>query len=262
MLSSAAFAWGSEGHRIAADVANALLTDAARAELHALIGTEDLSQIATYLDDHREELEARTRGSSRWHYENREVCGRDAGVPQCPGNNCVTRQSERFIQVLKDRHAHAQQRAEAIRALVHLIADLHQPLHLVDNHDRGGNDVFVWLPREREPRRLHEVWDTQFVRWNANRRSDATYARALSEQFQSQRANWEQGNIARWADETYALGKHFAYEQLPGFGCSLRQSQTILLSPEYIRDARKIAAEQLAKAGMRIAHVLNTALRP
>jgi hypothetical protein len=260
-FSPAAVAWGDEGHRISAYIANALLTDAAREQLQVLIGTDDLSQIANYLDEQRAELEQHTPGSSRWHYENREVCGRDAGLAQCSRGQCVTRQIEHFMRVLKDDRATVQQRADAVRVLVHLIGDLHQPLHLADNHDRGGNDIFVRLPREREPRRLHEVWDTRFIQLNLNRRAPATYARLLLHDFSGQHAQWQQGDVQQWADETYRIGKRGAYQALPGFSCGAQDSHAIELTSSYIDAARKVSDEQLAKAGMRIAWVLNESLR-
>ena len=137
------YAWGNEGHRITGYIANSLLTDATRAQLRALVGTDDLAQIATWMDDEREALKQRLPDSSRWHYENRAVCDQASTVRPCPKGHCITQQIDRSTAVLANRGATVAQRADAVRILVHLLGDLHQPQHLVDDHDRGGNDVWV-----------------------------------------------------------------------------------------------------------------------
>jgi len=249
-------AWSGEGHRITGHIATALLNDAARRQLQQLLGNDDLAEIASVMDDEREQFERAHPGSSKWHYENREVCDSTAA---CPRGDCLTRQLEPFIRVLRDPHAQRAQRIEAVTVLVHLIGDLHQPLHLADNRDRGGNDTWVVLPREREPRRLHETWDYSFVRLNSNRRAPATYAHALLREMEPRIAGWQRGSIESWARETHALGKN-AYETLPGFRCSAMagaNQDAIRLSASYVQASRQVVAEQLAKAGARIAFTLN-----
>jgi hypothetical protein len=258
-----AYAWGDEGHRITGYVANALLSDTTRQRLRALVGTDDLAQIATWMDDEREALNQRLPGSSRWHYENRPACDEDRGTARvCPNGQCLTRQIERSTIALQNRDARVAQRAEAVRILVHLLGDLHQPLHLIDNNDRGGNDVLVRLPREHDPRRLHEVWDTRFVHMNTNRRSEEDYGSMLVARFQSEFGSWELGSVDQWAADTYQLAKLHAYSPLPGFACGNTNSPAAItvLPASYIQDARGIVDAQLAKAGVRIAVVLNRAL--
>jgi hypothetical protein len=149
-----------------------------------------------------------------------------------------------------------------VRILVHLLGDLHQPLHLIDNHDRGGNDVWVYLPREKNPRRLHEVWDTRLVHMNTNRRDDRSYASILTTRFQTERSGWEIGTVDQWAAETFLLAKTYVYSPLPGFTCQITadRSTTTALPADYIQNARSVVDVQLAKAGARIALVLNQTL--
>jgi len=259
-----AFSWGDEGHRITGHIASALLTEPARQQLRELLGTDDLAQVATWMDDEREALNKRLPGSSRWHYENRAACDQTGNALRvCPQGQCLTRQIERFTTVLRNSQVSRTQRAEAIRMLVHLLGDLHQPLHLIDNHDRGGNDVLVLVPGEREPRRLHEVWDTRLVRMNMRRTDAAKYASSLLSHFQAQRVAWQSGNTEQWAGESYRIGKEYAYAALPGFVCqtsTINNSIVTHLSNSYIQNARAAIDEQLAKAGVRIAFVLNREL--
>jgi len=261
LASTNAFAWGDDGHRITGHLANSLLNANARAQLIALVGTDDLAQLATWMDDERDPLATRLPGSARWHYENRAACGTTSR--SCIGGHCITAQIDKHRQVLQDQRSSRQQRADAIRVLVHLLGDLHQPLHLSDNQDRGGNDVLVLLPGQRDARRLHKVWDTSFVRANLRRRKVADYAHDLANRFAVERVRWQNGNIEVWATETYILGKEHAYQSLPNFVCGVRkqsQSNALKLSADYVAQAQNIVDAQLAKAGVRIAWVLNSAL--
>jgi hypothetical protein len=257
-----AYAWGDEGHRITGYIANTYLSDATKLQLRALVGTDDLAQIATWMDDERETLNQRWPGSSRWHYENREACGNTELERSCPHGQCITRQIAHSTNTLQDPTATIAQRADAVRILVHLLGDLHQPLHLSDNNDRGGNDVWVYLPREKSPRRLHEVWDTRLVHMNTNRRDDRSYAGILATRFQTERSGWEIGSVDQWAADTALLAKTYAYAPLPGFTCQIApdHSTTTALPTDYIQNARSVIDVQLAKAGARIATVLNQAL--
>jgi hypothetical protein len=255
-----AHAWGDQGHRITGHIASALLTDAARSQLQKLIGTDDLSQIATILDDEREQMEQRIPGSSSWHYENRQVCPRTStSKAECPKGQCITRQIERFVNTLSDAQNSRAAQSDALRGLAHLLGDLHQPLHVSDNNDRGGNDLLVILPGEKKSRNLHEVWDTRLVRMNLRRRNEQRYALALLATFSARQTEWSQGGVVFWADETYRLSKERAYNALPQFACGVKPSSITLTDP-YVLLARETVEMQLAKAGVRLATVLNAAL--
>ena len=209
-----AHAWGDEGHRITGYIANEFLTEATRSQLRRLIGTDDLSTVATWMDDARDQLERELPGSSRWHFENWSVCGSER---KCPRGNCITHQLERLEHVVRDDRGGRDERAMAIRMLVHLYGDLHQPLHLADNDDRGGNDVLVKLPHEHNERKLHEAWDTRFIHMNSQHYGEREYARLLARQFADNRAEWQKGSVESWAVETHELGSSQAYRSLPLF---------------------------------------------
>ncbi len=258
LYANPSFAWGVLGHRITGLIAEPLLTPAARHEVQSLLGDESLADAAPYMDTHRDELRERWPDSARWHYDNKEACG---ATLYCRDGACATQQIVRFRNVLADRHASQQQRALALRILVHLIGDIHQPLHMVDDHDHGGNDVWVRLYPGAEKRRLHEVFDTALVRDNVNHHRDYIYARELLSQSRSQINAWQRGDVDSWARESYALGVHQVYGLLPGFACGHEISNTITLPAEYVRNAHELVAIQLAKAGARIAAVLNTTLQ-
>ena len=251
-------AWGALGHRITGLIAEPLLTPAARHEVQSLLGDESLADAAPYMDAHRDELRERWPDSARWHYDNKEAC---TATLYCRDGACATQQIVRFRNVLADRHASQPQRALALRILVHLIGDIHQPLHMADDHDHGGNDVWVRLYPGAEKRRLHEVFDTALVRDNVNHHRDYIYARELLSQSRSQINAWQRGDVDSWARESYELGIRQIYGLLPGFACGREMNDIITLPAEYVRNAHEIVAKQLAKAGARIAAVLNATLQ-
>lgn len=254
-LCSPAQAWGSRGHRITAHVAEALLTDAARREVRALLEHEGLDTAATFMDAEREMLEKRWPESPRWHYDNRPACGSDR---YCADGHCATRQIERFRKILGDRGAPQSERALALKLLVHMLGDLHQPLHMADNADRGGNDIQVEL--DGKIYRLHEILDTESVKQVSGKHSARRYATHLLKRYDARMADWRRGTLGDWAQESHTLAVREVYGALPGFACNTHGPDTVELSPEYLQRMREYIPEQLTKAGIRIAVLLNRTL--
>lgn len=248
-------AWGGRGHRITGYLAEALLTDTARQEVQQLLGPEGLDSAAVFMDSERELLEQRWPESRRWHYDNRPVCAKAAGY--CADGQCATRQIERFRKILGDRAAAKSERALALKLLVHMLGDIHQPLHMADNADRGGNDVQVKM--DGKVYRLHEVFDTVLVKQTTGDQSAQRQAARLQHRYRASLDNWQRGTVGDWAAETHRLAVGETYGALPHFTCNA-PATNIELSPAYLQRAREYVPEQLAKAGARIAAVLNQTL--
>lgn len=258
LTSTQALGWGGAGHRITGYIAEPLLSAAARQQVHQLLGDESLAAAATYMDLQRQSLSERWPQSERWHYDNQPVCGGQTNY--CNEGNCATRQLERWRAILADRSASSAERALALRLLVHLLGDIHQPLHMADNRDRGGNNLWVRLDANGQRYKLHEVFDTVLIKQLMNHQGIERYASRLRKQFQAQRSEWQRGTPSEWAEQTHQLGLTHTYALLPGFACGVTYERVITLPPSYIQDARQYVPQQLAKAGMRIAAVLNVTL--
>lgn len=254
----AAMAWGGLGHRITGYVAEPLLTAPARKQMQWLLGDESLATAALYMDSQRDSLRQRWPLAAQWHYDNQPVCGQAA---YCPDGNCATQQLERFRKLLANRQASRSERALALRLLVHLLGDIHQPLHLADNHDRGGNNVQVRLYPGGEPHSLHELLDTLLIQELVDGQRPRRYADELRQRYHSQLASWQRGNVGDWAQQTHQLAVTRIYGELPGFACNQNSTQTLTLSAAYLQQARAYLPEQLARAGARIAAVLNATLQ-
>ena len=256
-------AWSASGHRITGEIATALLTPSARSQLRELIGSQELALVANYMDEERAALALSYPGSPSWHYDDRPVCAGDTPYAQyCPAGNCGTAQVNRWSSLLADGAADPHQRAFAIRLLVHVVSDLHQPLHAANNADQGGNQIQVLLPGSSQPQKLHKVWDVDFVDFATRGSSEPAYAARLLAQYAGDIPTWQHGSVTDWAAETYELALRVAYHPLPGFACNWSAVKPIALPEAYVAGAVAIIPRQLARAGARIAFVLNSALDP
>lgn len=191
---------------------------------------------------------------ARWHFVNVEVC--QAAAPQCKDDQCAPAQLERSITALQ-RDPRGPDAAREIRIITHLVADLHQPLHAADNHDAGGNGLAIENRRCRDGQcSLHEYWDTQLVKMltRGARLSDvaAQLASVAPPQSSETLRPWD------WAAESNRLAVSYAY-RFQGFSCGAARPAE--LTPEYDRAAVAVVAQQLAKAGRRLAAVLNEVYR-
>jgi hypothetical protein len=246
---ASAFGWGAEGHEIAAGVALRELTPAARAQVaHLLGGDAMLVQQSNWAD----EIKDQRRDTARWHFVDIPLQARGF-VPQrdCADGACVVAQIDADLQALRNRRLDDRARAQALLFLIHFVADVHQPLHAEDNDDKGGNQVRVEIGRERA--NLHKVWDVDVVQPMG---FDPTAAandieHAISRE---QRQAWARGTPADWANEAHAIARDQIYPPLQG-------AREIRLPRDYAWRETQIARLQLARAGVRLAWLLNTTLK-
>jgi S1/P1 Nuclease len=259
--SAPAFGWGAEGHRITGWVAESQLSPRTLAALHDLVGDTQLAELALEADARRVELGDQYPGSQRWHYDDRLVCHPDLPLADyCPADNCASRAISRLDAVLRKATSTRAEKRDAVMFLVHIIGDIHQPLHASDNNDRGGNQSRARLPGENKDRSLHSLWDIDLVRRAARGYSPGNYARELVSRYQSRLTLWRQGSPADWLAESYAIGQRLAYGALPGMTCDAPLPASVTLPDRYLSEADRVVPEQLAKAGIRIAAELNSTL--
>ncbi|HET7084403.1 MAG TPA: S1/P1 nuclease [Rhizomicrobium sp.] len=244
-----ASAWGPEGHEIVALIALKELTPNARAQVARLLGSPEMM---VHDSSWADEIRDRRPETARWHYVDIPLgaSGYDARR-DCPRQDCVVAQIENDFHVLGDSRLNDGVRAEALRFLIHFVADVHQPLHAENNDDKGGNQVRIYLGRERTT--LHRLWDGDVVEAlgvDAGVIADGIL-RGVSP---NQRKAWAAGTPAGWADESHAWARDQIYPPLMG-------RHELRLPRDYPRGEAAIARRQLAKAGVRLAWLLNMVLR-
>jgi len=220
-------------------------------DLLAIENVTTLADVSTWAD----EIRLQHPETAPWHYVNipihpppGEVEGYDASR-DCPHDDCIVAKIKQFEVMLADRQTPERQRLEALKYLVHFVGDIHQPLHVSDNSDRGGNDVVVTF--QGYPTNLHAVWDTGIIE-PALGPDDRGYALKLVQDISLDKLeSWSKGDLVGWANEGYEIAAHIIYGKLPHGG-------TLLES--YEAEALAIVNEQLERSGVRLATVLNKAL--
>ena len=249
-----ALAWGYAGHRIMAEIAEQFLEPTTVTQIRDLLAIENvttLADVSTWAD----EIRLQHPETAPWHYVNipvhppaGEAEGYDA-ARDCPHDDCVIAKIEQFEVVLADQQAPERQRLEALKYLVHFVGDIHQPLHVSDNNDRGGNDVMVIF--RGYPTNLHAVWDTGIIE-AALGPDERSYALKLVQDISPYKLeSWSKGDPVGWANEGYEIASHIIYGKLPHSGT---------LPDSYDAEALPIGNEQLERAGVRLAMVLNKSL--
>ena len=243
-------AWDSNGHAVVAILAEERLTPQARSAVTTLLKGQSLMDVASWPD------QVRNKQTAPWHYVNIEIeeSRYDPGR-HCLARQCVIGQIERFRQILTNPSIDSVKRQKALKYLVHFVGDLHQPLHAGQNHDRGGNDVTVEFlgqtlnPFTRKPWNLHQVWDNGLLEQYA---PDVTHAVAQIDQYLASQNETDLagGSVIEWAMHSHDQAREHAYS----FGADKR------LDAEYVRQALPVIETQLARAGVRLAHLLNRAL--
>lgn len=271
VVSLPAHAWGPEGHAIVADIAEAHLTPAAGAQVAQLLtldGHNHLDEIASWPDEIR-----RSRPETApWHFVDIPLAASNYDPARdCAGGNCVIVKMVEFTRILSNPSADPAARAEALKWVVHFAGDLHQPLHAEDSNDRGGNDVHLTYFGKHT--NLHAIWDGAIIEHETRLQLGPNYTvdhQAIGVVSQSldatitnaERQEWAptgltdnfQPWVVSWAVEAHAAAQTVAYPDLPA-------DMQGDWSNAYQAQAWPVVEVQLQRAGVRLAEILNEALR-
>ncbi|HEY4380136.1 MAG TPA: S1/P1 nuclease [Acidobacteriaceae bacterium] len=248
-------AWGHEGHRLTALVAEEYLTPATKAQIVELLGNETLADVAPWADGYRGDHPE----TGKWHYvdipkaekfDRSRDCPVSEKDPKSPWRDCVTDRILFFEGRLGDTSLSEADRAMALKFVVHLIGDIHQPFHAYGD-DRGGNNIrvtFLGSPRcGNYACNLHSVWDDSILENQGL--SEKKYTERLLQEIKDN--NWERlsgGEPTTWAN----ISHHYAVEAVAPDGA--------LITHEYVVEESKIVDAQLALGGLRLARALNRIL--
>src|SRR5690606_13419501 len=157
-LSIESFAWGQNGHRVVGQLAEWHLNKRAKKNIAALLGHESLPMVANWMDEIR--ADQKYNHTAPWHYltveDGKEY---DPSIQEKGGN--AYEQTLKIIASLKNGSLSQEEELEYLKMLVHLVGDLHQPLHVGRGDDRGGNEIEVYYFNQRT--NLHSVWDTKMI---------------------------------------------------------------------------------------------------
>lgn len=292
LAGDAAQAWGPAGHEAIGAVADQRLSPAARAVIQRLLAEDldrdghpshrtTLAQVASWPD----EIRGHPGDHPHWHYDNIPVCHADGGTAAwCRQGECASVQVDRQLAILANANLPLQERNEALKWVVHLVGDLHQPLHAADfaeganlihvlphgghRHREGGwgeSTAFHGGEGHHEGESLHAFWDSRLVHIDLHDEHGVIPERSLRRLFQVadhfSRAELDKGP-GDWALESNQIARDFAL-RIDGIQCALEGRHDlpeVMLPDAYVARARHIVDERLALAGARLAQQLNRAL--
>jgi hypothetical protein len=246
LMPESSFSWFDKGHRIVGLIAQANLTAEARKGIEEILPRSMTLADAAVWPDH----EGRSiRDFDPLHYviipENAR--GYDQGR-DCPEKNCMVEALKWFSAVISDKNAPIIVRRLALYYVAHLVGDMHQPLHAGRPGDRGGVDISVSY--RGETTNLHFFWDTNLVELETGTGEEV--ANRLTENLTAEeRLKWQAGDPIQWTNESLMLVRSHAYNT----GSSGE------LSDDYVEKARPIVRIRLVQAGLRLAWLLNNALK-
>lgn len=258
-----AHGWGVLGHQIAAAIAKRNLGSAQVRTIDVLladarIGGGDMISAAAFADDYR----IGHPHTAPWHYVNVPLdateysedrdCHTDFQQRRVADTPCVVAQVLAARTRLGDTRLTSAERGLAAAMLIHFVADIHQPLHTTTRDDRGGNGVIAsWFG---ETTNLHAVWDAKIVerRYGANA-DPVKIAEALDGRISAaERGAWCNSASIDWANEGVAAARTVVYASIAG--------SPVALSDTYHDRAAPIVDQRLARAGVRLACALRSAL--
>ena len=236
-----ALAWGVEGHQVVARIAQPALSPKASQEINRLLALEpgaSLVSISTWADEHR------THQTGSWHYINfsRTGCTYEP-ARDCPGGACVIEALKVQTQILGS-NASDEKKLTALKFVVHLMGDIHQPLHAGFKDDKGGNTYQVQVLGHGT--NLHALWDSGLIK-TFNESTNALSAQLMAQG--SKLLSHQNVSFLSAAQES----------------CSIVQSADFYpprhVDQKYINRFAPLVKERLLLAGQRLATLLNDTFR-
>ncbi|MGK7394584.1 MAG: S1/P1 nuclease [Candidatus Cyclobacteriaceae bacterium M3_2C_046] len=236
---ASALLWGQTGHRTIGWIAEQHLTKKARKNIEKVLGHESLAMASTWMDFIKSDPEYHFMDP--WHYATipEGKTYEQAGIPE---EGDVIQTIHRLIRELKTKQFEFGNEAMALKSLIHLVGDIHQPLHVGKGTDRGGNDIAVTF--FGEPSNLHRVWDSGII--DAQKLSYTEYGQALNQVSPQLMRQWQAASILDWAKES---------QELHGQVYDLTASKKI--SYDYNFKNLEGLNLRLLQAGVRLAGLLN-----
>ena len=294
MLPSSAYAWGAEGHSIIARVAFSRLSPSVRAQV-AAIRASDITISYDHMDNRTHELRHETcladtvehlaswadcvryspdptyGTTAPYHFDDIPWCGPiPAKAAYCANENCGSAALQHYVAQLHDPHTTARDRAVALAFVIHIVGDLHQPLHTIDNRDAGGNSITIsvapgTIPGNRTYSNLHSLWDGGILAaaFAPGERADEVIASLATRDAASYRSPATaslRSTVDTWVLESHSVAVD-AYNSLPSRPqCGEHPANGGTITADYVSRFAQPVRTQLARAAVRLGDILTDAL--
>ncbi len=238
-------AWGLLGHRIVGQIASSYITQKTKSEIIKILGFESLAMASNWPDFIKSDPSFKYL--SLWHYVNiksgltfNEV---DSALKEDTTTNAFTKTNFLINELKKNKLLPTEKKIFYLRLLIHIIGDLHQPMHLGKIEDRGGNAIKVkWF---NDDVNLHQIWDEKLISFQEL--SYTEYAASINNTTIEQRSTWQKQTLTQWMFDTYQLSEKVYASTIPDSRL------------DFGYNFKFIAAlnDQLLKGGVHLAGVLN-----
>ena len=240
------FSWGQKGHDVTAFIAENHLTPATKHAVDSILKGKSIVYYSNWLDNasHTPEY-AYTK---TWHYKNIDPNETFENAPILETGDVVTAIQEQAA-ILQDK-ASGTDKALALKILVHLMGDIHQPMHMGRRMDRGGNNVKLkWFYNNSN---LHSIWDTKVLESGHNWTFTEWQQQIDRATPDEEAAIIAEGTPEKWGKECYEIATKI-YDTTPADST---------LSYDYVAEWTPVIETQLLRAGLRLADVLNSIYDP
>lgn len=231
--------WGFQGHRAVALIAQKHLTTPAQAMVSAYLGSESIADVSTWADEHR------SPQTAMWHYINLPMgLSREAFEKAVKSSeNNIYEALVNTEKTLQNEKAAPQARIKALKYLIHLVGDAHQPMHVSRKEDKGGNGIQVRF--EDKGTNLHALWDSGLI--GKEGLSEDAMAKSYDTATAAEIKAWQSDGIIQWLWESYEITNTLYAGVKPG------QKIDKAYYDRYIPVIRK----RINMAGIRLAGELN-----
>lgn len=239
LITTYSYGWGQTGHRVVGSIAEFHLTKKARKNLKKILGNQSIAMAGNYMDEIKSD--STYDHYKPWHYATIPD-GKTYEEAGTPYEGDIIYAINLFIDELKSKTFSSEDEAFALKCLIHLVADIHQPLHVGNGADRGGNDVrvdYFWRNSN-----LHRVWDTGII--DGQNLSYTEYTSWINHATKSDISKWQSDGILIWAYESMSFRDQIYY--LP---------ENHKINYEYNYNNIGLVNHRLLQAGIRLARVLN-----
>jgi hypothetical protein len=237
-------AWGVLGHRIVAEIADSYLTKHTKKEIFKILGNESIAMTSNWPDFIKSD--PAYAYLANWHYINLKAGMNEAAFKNYLATDTATNAYTKInwlSEQLKNKDLAQDKKVLYLRLLVHIVGDIHQPLHTGRLDDLGGNRIRVtWF---RDSVNLHQVWDERLI--DFQQLSYTEYARYLNFTTKEQRSQWQAEPLSDWIWQSYQVAEKIYSDIKPNDRLS------------YLYNFKFIGTlnQQLLKGGVHLAGLLN-----
>lgn len=238
-------AWGMLGHRIVGEIADSYLTAKARTEIKKILGNESIAMASNWADFIKSDTSYRYLNT--WHYidfpKDMDYTAMKSYLKKDTAADAFTKLNF-LISELKKKKLNKDKKLMYLRLLIHIVGDVHQPLHVSPEGDAGGNEIKIsWFGTSSN---LHKLWDEQLIASQAL--SYTEYVKAINYTTALQRKTWQSQPVSQWLFDSYTISRQL-HDEI--------KDKNPKLGYRYIFDHLQTLNQQLLKGGVRLAGILN-----